>query len=316
MTQTKALPPQSDRDRLRGHGAMLMFAVIISGSFTIGGLAAPHIDPSALTAARFALAGAAMGLGILALRPGAGGASRSIRALFAPLTRGSWRFFVLGALYGGYFIAMFEGLRHTAPAPLSAVFTLTPLMTAGFAYAVASQRTPPGVLAALVLGGVGAVWVIFDADLGALLALELGFGEQIFLIGVVAHALYTALLRKFQRDEPLLIFVFAIIIGALLTSLVFGAPAIAATDWAAAPWIVWIGIFYLGLCATLFTASLMKYAADRLPASKVMAYTYLPPSLVILIEGASGRGWPSWEIAPGVALTLIALVALALGRDA
>ena len=41
--------------------------------------------------------------------------------------------------------------------------------------------------------------------------------------------------------------------------------------------------------------------------TKVMAYTYLPPAIVILIEGASGRGWPPLEVLPGVALILLTL---------
>ena len=56
-----------------GHAAMLLFAALISVSFTLGDLAAPHIAPSALTAARFALAAGgliALGFGVLGLLAG------------------------------------------------------------------------------------------------------------------------------------------------------------------------------------------------------------------------------------------------------
>ena len=42
--------------------AMLAFAVFISGSFALGGQAAPHIAPEAITAMRFLLAVLVMGL--------------------------------------------------------------------------------------------------------------------------------------------------------------------------------------------------------------------------------------------------------------
>ena len=221
-----------------------------------------------------------------------------------------WRFLLLGALYGGYFVAMFEGLRLSPPTPLSAVFTMAPLMTAGFAYLLAGQRAPGSLLAALTLGALGAVWVIFDADIGDILAFNLGRGEAIFLVGVIGHAIYAALLKQMGRGEPLLVFVLGVICGAGLCVLAFGARAVAQTDWLALPAIVWIAVVYLAIFTTASTASMLQFAAQRLPASKVMAYTYVPPVLVILIEGASGRGWPAWEVAPGVAAIIAALLIL------
>src|SRR3546814_5163869 len=53
--------PSSRRETLRGHAAMLLFAVLISGSFSLGHMAAALIDPGALTALRFAVAAAVIG---------------------------------------------------------------------------------------------------------------------------------------------------------------------------------------------------------------------------------------------------------------
>ena len=41
---------------------MLLFASLISVSFSLGGLAAPHIDPAAINAVRFCLAVLVMGV--------------------------------------------------------------------------------------------------------------------------------------------------------------------------------------------------------------------------------------------------------------
>ena len=41
----------------RGHLAMLAFSALVAGSFSLGAMAARFVSPSALTVARFALAG-------------------------------------------------------------------------------------------------------------------------------------------------------------------------------------------------------------------------------------------------------------------
>lgn len=310
---TGAAPPDigaepAYRAQLHGHAAMLLFAILISGSFSLGSRAAPHIDPSALTALRFAIAAAVLAAALV-IGARMGGVARGAAA-FAGLGRASWRFLVLGALYGVYFVLMFEALRLAPPAPLSAVFTLTPLMTAGFALLLAGQRAAPSLVLVLMIGACGAVWVIFDGKAADILSMNVGMGEVVFFVGAVAHALYAALAKKLQRGETLLAFAFGLISGALLVVAAVGARAVFATDWLALPAIVWVAAVYLAVCATAATASLLQFAAQRLPASKVMAYTYLVPALVILNEGASGRGWPPAEVWPGVALILATLLIL------
>ena len=98
-------------DKWLGHFAMLIFAVLIAGSFSIGHLAAPHIAPAALNAIRFVLACLVMGTTILAL---------SGRAPKLPPSL--WRIAILGALMATYFILMFTALQITGPVSTAAVF--------------------------------------------------------------------------------------------------------------------------------------------------------------------------------------------------
>ena len=49
------------RQRLLSHLAMLLFAALIAGSFTLGALAVPYIHPVPLNAVRFVLAALLMG---------------------------------------------------------------------------------------------------------------------------------------------------------------------------------------------------------------------------------------------------------------
>lgn len=288
----------------RGHAAMLAFSALVAGSFSLGAMAAPLIDPLALTVLRFLLAGALVGTAAFATT----GIRRS--ALAAP-----WRYLILGALLATYFVLMFEGLKTAEPVSAAAVFTLTPLMAAGFGWLTLRQRLTARMGIALAIGAAGALWVIFRADLGKLLALHIGYGEVVYFAGCVAHALYAPLVRKLNRGEPAVVFTFGMMVAGWLLLALLGAPATLATDWPALPAIVWITLVYTAVFASAATFVLLQYATLRLPAAKVMAYTYLVPSWVILWEIALGKGTPPALVLVGVALSVTALALLLKDED-
>lgn len=211
-----------------------------------------------------------------------------------------------------YFVLMFVALRIASPVSTGAVFTLTPALAAVFGWILLRQQTGPRIAFALAIGGVGALWVIFRGDLDAILALEIGRGEAIFFFGCAAHALYTPMVRLLKRDEPLIAFSFWTTCGAFLVILGYAlwTGALAATDWAALPPVVWGAILYLAVMATAVTFFLVQFAAMRLPASKVMAYGYLTPCFIILWEGLLGHGWASASTMAGVAVTVLAMLLL------
>ena len=96
-------------------------------------------------------------------------------------------------------------------------------------------------------------------------------------------------------------------LSACILLFVIGWDEVVATEWAALPGFVWATIFYLALGASSITFLLLVFATLRLPAAKVMAYTYLTPSWVILWELALGGSVPASILLVGVALTVIAL---------
>ena len=55
---------------------------------------------------------------------------------------------------------------------------------------------------------------------------------------------------------------------------------------------------------------MLQFAAQRLPSSRVMAYTYLTPVWIIGWELALGHGVPGLQVLPGIALITLALVLL------
>ena len=278
---------------------MLAFSALVAGSFSLGSMAANEIAPAAINAARFALAAAVIGVAAWA-------SGRLTREAF----RAPWRYAVLGGLFAIYFVLMFEGLKTAPPVSAAAVFTLTPVMAAGFGWLLMRQVTTRWMALALAIGASGALWVIFRADLSALLRFEIGMGEILYFWGCVSHAIYTPMVRKLNRGEPAVVFTFGMLLAGCAILTTWGWSDIRATDWTALPPIVWVTLVYIAIFASAATFVLLQFATLRLPSAKVMAYTYLTPSWVILWEIALGNGAPRPLVLWGVILTVLALVML------
>ncbi|MCC1481269.1 DMT family transporter [Roseibaca sp. Y0-43] len=275
---------------------MLLFSALVSLSFSFGHLVAGDIDPGVLMALRFALAAVVLGAVLVWM---------GVRPVWARF----WRFALVGALMALYFITMFEALARTSAVSTSAVFTLTPLMAAGYGWLLLHQRTGAWVLSALLIGALGATWVIFRANLAALLRFEIGTGEAIFVLGALAHAAVPAVLRRFCQDVTPLQSAFATTLGALVVTCAYAAPEALGTPFMDLPARLWWVLAYLAIVTTALTFFLLQYASSRLPPAKVMAYTYLVPSWVVLWDISIGR-WPNALILLGIAATLAALLML------
>ena len=282
-----------------GHLAMLLFSLLVAGSFALGSLAANEITSSALNAVRFWIATLIIGAAAFAT----GGVTRA--AFDAP-----WRYIGLAVFFTTYFVLMFEGLKTAPPVSAAAVFTLTPILTAGFAWLLLRQVLTPRMAFALLIGALGAVWVIFRADVAAILRFEVGPGEMVYFWGCAAHAVYTPLVRKLNRGETAVVFSFGVLLAGSGLLTVWGWGDLVATDWMALPGIVWITILYTAVFASAATFVLLQFATLRLPSSKVMAYTYLTPSWVIVWELALGGTPPPVLVLAGLLLTVTALVLL------
>lgn len=283
---------------------MILFAVLIAGSFSIGHLAAPHIAPAALNAVRFVMACAIMGTGVFVL----------LKRLpqFPPH---AWRILILGALMATYFILMFTALQITGPVSTGAVFTLIPFMSAIFGWLFLRQVSRSAVFASLIIAASGSIWMIFRGDIDALLKFDIGRGELIFLVGCACHAAYAPLVKRFNSGIPVVEFTFWTLVATTIWILLVGLGDITATRWLELPNIVWWVIAYLSVFTTAITFFLVQFASMRLHATKVLSYGYLTPGVIILIEGAIGHGWASVSVGFGALVTIAGLVLLALSPD-
>lgn len=292
-----------DNSQRSGHAAMLLFSVVIAGSFILGAEVANMVEPAAINALRFFIASIVIGTYLL-INP------KIKKADMALLVKAPWRYILLGGIFASYFIAMFEGLKTASPTNTSVVFTLTPIMTAALGYFILKQKVTLRMAVALAIGSLGVVWVIFRGDLALFLAFDIGRGEAIFFVGCVAHAFYIPLARKLNWGEKPLVSTFGVLVCGFVFLAAVGFNSIIATDWLNLPTIFWATLLYVALFASAITIFLLQYAGLLLPSAKVMAYTYLTPIWVILLEGMLGHSWPPLVTLLGVGATTIALFLL------
>jgi drug/metabolite transporter (DMT)-like permease len=283
----------------QSHLAMLGFSVLVAGSFSLGSIIANDISPIALTAVRFILA--AIVIGTIAISTG----SVTQAALKSP-----WRYLVLGGIFSVYFVLMFEGLKTATPVSTVAIFTLIPAVSAIAGFVILGQIVSSRIVVALIIGALGALWVIFRADIQLLSTFSIGRGELIFFVGCIAHAIMPILFRLLNRGENPLMVTFGLLISGAIILCIIGVREIIETDWIGLPTIVWVVIFYVSICASAITFVLLQFASMHLPATNVMAYTYLTPIWVLVWELFLGHSVPPLWVLGGVFLAVVSVTLL------
>jgi len=281
----------------RAHLGMIVYTLIIAGSFPVVATITPNFDSTVLTFWRFLSATLVFALMLPFIK----------EARRRPKLRDLGRYAVVGGSYGFFFILMFESLKSTTPINTSTIYTTLPLMTAllGGLLGEPVRVRQVGILG---LSMAAAVWVIFRGDWDRMTALELARGDMLFFLGTISLAVYVLALKKLQRDESKVRFTFYSLLTATLALL---SAILVKTEFPAFPNAsVWLGLAYLAVLSTAVTFWMLQFAAVRLGPNRVVAYTFLTPSTVAGMEWAMGKSGVEWTVVPGIALTLIAVLLL------
>ena len=283
---------------------MLLAAILVSTSFTVGKAIASGLDPIILTLVRFLLAA-------LLFLPYVHGRFGLVWPGWRPLGRYS---VISGALVM-FFWLMFESLRYTTAFNTSVIFTLVPGISGMYSAVLLRERLGRYRLVALALAMAGALWVIFQGEIARLLALELGRGDIIFFIGCLFMAAYTPLIRLLHRGEPMAVMTFWVLVTGSIWLLPPGLDRLPAVHWHEVASKVWWGILYLAIFCTIITFFLTQVATMRLGPTRVMAYSYLYPPLVLAIDWFYGHGLPPARTLPGVLVIILAMVVVQRGAE-
>jgi drug/metabolite transporter (DMT)-like permease len=280
------------------HLLMIVAAGLVSTSFTVGAAITRELDPAVLTLVRFGLAAGLFGPWVY-YRYG---------FCFSP------SLFLRCALISGclviFFCCMFLSLRYTTALNTSVIFALVPSISGGYALIINRERLSRGQLLALLCGMIGVVWVIFRGDPAQLLAMQWNRGDAIFVGGCFAMGLYTPLIKLLHRGESMAVMTFWVLVTGSIWLLAFVGGKLPIVPWATVPLFAWLGVGYLAVFTTIITFFLTQYAVPYLGPTRVMAYSYLYPGLVLLIDLGSGHGLPPLRVLPGVLVVLAAMFIL------
>lgn len=285
------------------HFLMLVSAGLVSTSFGACAAVADAVDPLVLTFYRFLLAAVFLAP-VIAF-------NYSLRVPVGLVLRAS---IVSGALVL-FFWCMFLSLRYTTALNTSVIFATVPFISWVYSALLGQEVLGSRRGAALLLGLMGALWVIFRGDPGQLISLDFNRGDLIFLAGCFFNGMYTPLIKHLYRGEPMVQFTFWILVTGTCWLALFGGAEIASVDWSGVAPATWGWLAYLALFTTVITFFLTQYSILFLGPTRVMAYSYLYPSFVLLIDLALGKGWPPARILPGIAMVFMGMVILQLSAD-
>jgi drug/metabolite transporter (DMT)-like permease len=281
------------------HCLMLMAAMIVSSSFTVGAAITHGLQPSVLLLVRYVVA-------VICLAPvvilNHGFSVPSVSRL------GGYSLISLSIV--GFFLCMFESLRYTNALNTSVIFTLVPGISGIYSAIFLGERLGRGRLWALFFGMVGALWVIFRGDIRRLVGMEVNHGDLLFLAGCFMMAAYTPLVKKLHKQESMVVMTFWVLVTGTFMLLLLSLSSLGAVDWQRVATKVWVGIVYLAVFSTIITFYLTHIATLYLGPTRVMAYSYFYPVFVLAINWGFGKGLPPAVILPGVAVVTLATIVL------
>lgn len=290
-------PPANGRlPRYVVHLLMTISATLVSTSFIVGATLAPALDPVVLTLIRFLLASVIFTPLVL----------YQFGLRFSP--RLILRCSVISLCLVIFFICMFWSLRYTTALNTSVLFALVPSISWGYSFLLRGESFTKNQILALVCGVVGVFWVIFRGDLDLMGNLVWNKGDLIFLVGCFAMALYTPLVKKLHRGEPMAVMTCWVLITGSGWLLMLLGKSLFQIQWTSIAGYVWGGILYLSVFTTIVTFFLTQLAVPYLGPTRVMAYSYLYPALVLVLELFLGHDIPSGRVVPGVVIVLIAML--------
>ncbi len=278
---------------------MVLTSLMIAGSFVVGAAITDGLDPALLTLIRFLLA-------IVLFAPWIAFRFGWRNTCFCPWPL-FWRCGGISFCLVAFFIGMFYALRFTTALNTSVIYTLVPALSALFSFLLTGESASRRRILALSIGLLGAVWVIFQGQITLLFNMQWGYGDAIFVGACIIMSLYTPLLKYFYRGEPMEIITYWILVTGSLWLFAYCGKELLATSFEQISFHVWAGIFYLTVFSTIISFYLTQLAIPALGPTRVIAFSYSYPFLVMIIELCLGHGLPPLRVFPGVIIVCLAM---------
>lgn len=279
------------------HTLMLLMVALVASSFPVGKTIATGLPPELLVFIRFLLAALCFAPYVF-IKNG----------WHLPTNRKLLVYTLLSIPLVAFFWCMFEALRYTSALNTSTIYTTVPAITALYVLFINREKTSKRRALGLLLGTLGALWIIFRGDIQELLQMKLNYGDALFLIGCLFMGAYNPLIKKFYSGEPMEVMTFWVIAIGSIWLLMLALPALKTQVWSQVSMDVYIGTAYLAIFTTLITFFLLQFGTLRLGPTQVASYGFLTPVFVVILNFVSGIDGFQWQLFPGVLLILTAMV--------
>ena len=105
-----------------------------------------------------------------------------------------------------------------------------------------------------------------------------------------------------------------VLITGCLWLLLFAGSGLPKVAWDRVPLSLWLGVAYLAVFTTIVTFFLTQYAVPVLGPTRVMAYSYLYPPLIVFIDWCLSGALPDLRTLAGVLIILPAMYVVQRGN--
>jgi drug/metabolite transporter (DMT)-like permease len=246
-------------------------AIIWGVNFSVVKFGTTLVDPLAYNALRAVLAAVVL-VAIV-----------SFARIEFPSRRDALALMALGVLGNGIYQYFFViGISHTSASDAALVVAASPAFIAIISRVRGVERATRKGIVGILLSIAGIALVVFGST-EATQGESSVFGDMLVLIGSLAWAVYTVLLKPYtERVSGMQISTFTMISGAIVLVLV-AAPAMVHANWGGVPALGWASVLYSGIMS-LVVAYLFWYRGVRvIGPTRTAMYSNLQPVIAVLV---------------------------------
>lgn len=214
-----------------------------------------------------------------------------------------WRF-ALSGLFGVALnqIMFFEGLQRTTPINASIIMTINPIVVLILAAILLKESLGWAKIVGIVLGGVGAAWLISGKGEVDLLNDQTALGNILVFINASSYGLYLIVVKPLMAKYPPIQVVKWVFVMGFLFVLPFGASELYNAPWETWTFdIVWKAGFVV-VFTTFFAYLLNVFAMKTVSSTTVSAYIYFQPFFATIFALILGTDELSFRLIGSAAL--------------
>jgi drug/metabolite transporter (DMT)-like permease len=273
---------------------LLLWVSLMASSFVVSEKLLPYANPLASTALRFILATFLMLPFVW---------KKAIQELNREVLR---QYCIISLFLVFFFLGLFEALKTTTAMRTSVIYTLLPLLSVVLTYLTLKLVTPNKQIIAFTIGSFGAIWVLLAFTDKTLSLNQWRLGDGIFLAACCCLALHVIFVKRWSTNVAPTVGAFYIMFFGsflLLPFLVFFGD-LSNVAWQQVQF--WQTLIYLTVFTTIATFFLQQHLLKKVGANRLLAFTYLIPTLVVIPQGITNTS-QLYSGLPGIILTLLAL---------